>query len=145
MDEEKKTGRFQEEPFLPGPDFLSESNDREVPRPTTVLLDQQSTSAISNSDRSIDLSLWKILQLYGNPGKMINVIKGSYRNARCAMRCEGALSDWFDIITGVRQGDIWSPRLFGLDIHFVMKTSVDAQNTGLTLIPRRSSRYPQKI
>ena len=88
-------------------------------------------------------SLWKILQLYGIPGKMINIIKSSYRNTRCAVRSEGALSDWFDIITGVRQGDIWSPLLFGLTIDFVMKTTVDAQNTGLTLIPRRSSRYPQ--
>ena len=25
-----------------------------------------------------------------------------------------------------------------------MKTTVDAQNTGLTLIPRRSSRYPKE-
>ena len=89
-------------------------------------------------------SLWKILQLYGIPGKIINIIKSSYGNTRCAVRSEGALSNWFDIVTGVRQGDIWSPLLFGLAIDFVMKTTVDAQNTGLTLIPRRSSRYPKE-
>ena len=53
------------------------------------------------------------------------------------------MSDWFDIKTGVSQGDIRSSLLLGLAIDFVMKTTVDAQNTGLTLISRRSSRYPQ--
>ena len=66
---------------------------------------------------------------------MINIIKSSYRNTRCAVRSEGALSDWFDIM-GVRQGYIWSPFLFGLAIDFVMKTTDDVQNTRLTLISR---------
>ena len=48
----------------------------------------------------------------------------------------------FQIVTGVRQGDIWSPLLFGLTIDFVMKCAVDAKGTGLMTIPRRSSRYP---
>ena len=58
------------------------------------------------------------------------------------MKSEGSLSSWFKIVTGVRQGDIWSPLLFGLAIDFVMKIAVDKENRGLTLIPRRSSRYP---
>ena len=52
------------------------------------------------------------------------------------------MSEWFQILTGVRQSDIWSPLLFGLAIDFVMKCAVDAKETGLTTIPRRSSRYP---
>ena len=52
------------------------------------------------------------------------------------------MSDWFQIVTGVRQGDIWSPLLFGLAIDFVMRCSVDAKGIGLTTTPRRSSRHP---
>ena len=58
------------------------------------------------------------------------------------MKAEGSLSSWYRIITGVRQGDIWSPLLFGLAIDFVMRTAVDKNKRGLTLMPRRSSRYP---
>ena len=87
-------------------------------------------------------SLWKILQMYGIPMKIINIIKSSYRDTTCAVKSEGSLSSWFKIITGVRQGDIWSPLLFGLAIDFVMKAAVDDNNRGLTLLPRRSSRYP---
>ncbi len=53
------------------------------------------------------------------------------------------ISTWFKIVTGVRQGDIWSPLLFGLVIDFIMRHAVDDNNRGIVLIPRRSSRYPQ--
>ena len=33
--------------------------------------------------------------------------------------------------------------LFGLAIDFVMRAAVDKNNSGLTLIPRCSSRYPE--
>lgn len=33
--------------------------------------------------------------------------------------------------------------MFGLAIDFVMRTAVDKNNRGLTLLPRRSSRYPE--
>ena len=85
-------------------------------------------------------SLWEILRVYGMPQKII--IRNSYRNTTCAVKSEGSISDWFKIVTGVRQGDIWSPLLFGLAIDFVMKIAVDKDNRGLTLTPRRSSRYP---
>ena len=68
--------------------------------------------------------------------KIINIIKSSYRDTTCAVKSEGSLSSWFKIITGVRQGDIWSPLLFGLAIDFVMKAAVDDNNRGLTLLPR---------
>ena len=84
----------------------------------------------------------KILQMYGIPMKIINIIKSSYRDTTCAVRSEGSLSSWFKIITGVRQGDVCSPLLFGLATDFVMKAAVDHNNRGLTLLPRRSSRYP---
>ena len=59
------------------------------------------------------------------------------------VKSEGSLSIWFNNVTGVRQGDIWSPLLFGLTIDFVMKIAIDKDNSGLALVPRRSSRYPE--
>ena len=88
-------------------------------------------------------SLWEILKIYGIPTKIINIVRNSYQSTTCAVRSEGALSSWYNIVTGVRQGDIWSPMLFGLAIDFVMRAAVDKNNSGLTLIPRRSSRYPE--
>ena len=87
-------------------------------------------------------SLWEILRIYGIPTKIVNIIRNAYHDTTCAVKSEGSLSSWFKIVTGVRQGDIWSPLLFGLAIDFVMKIAVDKENRGLTLIPRRSSRYP---
>ena len=57
------------------------------------------------------------------------------------MQSEGSLSSWFKIVTGMRQGDIWSPLLFGLTIDFAMRTAVDRDRRGLALIPR-SFWYP---
>ena len=85
----------------------------------------------------------EILRVYGIPSKIVNIIQNSYRDTTCAVKSEGSLSSWFRIITGVRQGDIWSPLLFGLPIDFVMKIAVDKDRRGLTLVPRRSSRYPK--
>ena len=86
-------------------------------------------------------SLWKIIHYY-IPQKIINIIKSSYRNTSCSVRSDRSLSDWFQIVAGVRQGDIWSPLLFGLAIDFVMRCSVDAKGTGLTTIPRCSFKVP---
>ena len=88
-------------------------------------------------------SLWEILKIYGIPTKIINIVGNSYQSTTCAVRSEGALSSWFKIVTGVRQRDIWSPMLFWLAIDFVMRAAVDKNSSGLTLIPRRSSRYPE--
>ncbi|XP_072037001.1 uncharacterized protein [Amphiura filiformis] len=76
--------------------------------------------------------------------EIINIIRNSYRDTTCAVKAEGSLSSWFKIITGVRQGDIWSPLLFGLAIDFILKRAVDENNRGLILMPRRSSRYPEE-
>ena len=79
-------------------------------------------------------SLWEILKIYGIPTKIINIVRNSYQSTTCAVRSECALSSLFNIATGVRQGDIWSPMLFGLAIDFVIRAAVDKNNSGLTLM-----------
>ena len=40
-------------------------------------------------------SLWEVLKIYGIPSKMINIIKNSYEDTKCAVKSEGSMSSWF--------------------------------------------------
>ena len=50
---------------------------------------------------------------------------------------------FFDITTGVLQGDTLAPYLFIICLDYIMRTSIDNNSQyGLTLTERKSSRYP---
>ena len=51
-------------------------------------------------------------------------MKDFYRDSRCAVRVDGALSEFFDIQSGVKQGCVLSPFLFGIVMDWVLKTSM---------------------
>ena len=53
-------------------------------------------------------SLWRIMKYYGIPSKIINLVKMSYKNFRCAVEHEGKLSKWFPVMSGVMQGCVMS-------------------------------------
>ena len=55
--------------------------------------------------------MWKILSFYGFPNQLIEVIKNSYENLDGAVNRNGNLSDWFKVMSGVRQGCLLSPLL----------------------------------
>ena len=52
-------------------------------------------------------------------------------DSRCAVRAEGQLSNWFQIVTGVRQGCILSPLIFLIVIDWVMKQATSSIPIGL--------------
>ena len=54
----------------------------------------------------------------------MNVIRNSYEGFKCCVKAEGKKGQMFDVRTGVRQGDVWSPILFGLVINYVLANSV---------------------
>jgi endonuclease/exonuclease/phosphatase family metal-dependent hydrolase len=66
-------------------------------------------------------TLWKILEVYGFPSKVINIIRDLYEGLECCIKLDNGNSDWFSIRTGVRQGCVLSPMLFGIAVDFVMK------------------------
>ena len=66
-------------------------------------------------------SLSKVLLSYGIPLKIVKAIEQIYTGSRCSIRTEDGLSDWFQVLTGVRQGCILSPLLFAVAIDWVMK------------------------
>ena len=72
-------------------------------------------------------SLWKIMRAYGIPPKVTTAIKNIYNNSRCCVRTEDGLSDWFEVLTGVRQGCLLSPLLFALAIDWVLKKATEGK------------------
>ena len=54
----------------------------------------------------------------------MNVIRNSYEGFKCCVKTEGEKGQMFDVKTCVRQGDVWSPILFGLVINYVLANSV---------------------
>ena len=63
--------------------------------------------------------------------KIISIITNLYNNSRCAVRTDGVMGDWFQIVTGVRQGCILSPLLFLLVMDWVLKRATYNCNCGI--------------
>ena len=58
--------------------------------------------------------LWQKLLANNINGKILNVIKNMYLNAKSCVRVDNETSDFFQASTGVRQGENLSPLLFAL-------------------------------
>ena len=78
-------------------------------------------TAFDSVDREM---MYKIMKPYGLPQKVVNVIRNSYEGFKCCDKAEAEKGQMFDVKTGVRQGDVWSPILFGLVINYVLANSV---------------------
>ena len=65
-------------------------------------------------------SLWKLLKLYGLPNKIVALIKSMFEGSESCVRVGQEHTDWFEITTGVRQGDVLSPLLFNIVIDYTM-------------------------
>ena len=76
-------------------------------------------------------SLWKILESYGVPRKMAQLIKVFYEKFECSVIVDGSLSDWFAVNSGVRQGCILSPILFLVVIDWIMRNTTSDKQRGI--------------
>ena len=65
--------------------------------------------------------MWTILENYGIPTKMLNLIQDLYRNATCRVVHNGELGSEINVGAGVKQGCILSPLLFTVVLDWVMK------------------------
>ena len=72
-------------------------------------------------------TLWKILNLYGVPGKFITIFKGLYENSRSCVRTNVGTTDYFNVCSGVRQGCVLSHVFFLLIIDFVMTKAMNLE------------------
>ena len=70
-------------------------------------------------------TLWKILQKrYHLPNKLVRILRMLHHGTRGAVRAYGRVSEEFDIITGVRQGDVLAPTLFNLFFDAIIATAL---------------------
>ena len=65
-------------------------------------------------------SMWKLLKLYGIPDKIVALIKVMFEGSESCVRVGQEHTDWFEVTTGVRQGDVLSPLLFNIVIDYTM-------------------------
>ena len=76
-------------------------------------------------------SLWKILQAYGIPPKIINHIKMFYNNFECSIILGNFITEAFTVKSGVPQGCIHSPILFLVTIDWVMRQTTSERPRGI--------------
>ncbi|MCG8432081.1 MAG: reverse transcriptase family protein, partial [Candidatus Omnitrophica bacterium] len=86
-------------------------------------------------------SMWHILQDYGIPDKFIRLIRAVYQDCEAAVLVENEKTDWFRIETGVRQGCVWSPLLFGVLIDFVLRKACDQNRYGICIRERKRTLF----
>ena len=98
------------------------------------------SKAFDSVDRSM---MFKILQLYGIPGEIIDAIKILYTDTSATILSPDGETSPFDICAGILQGDTLAPFLFIIVVDYVLRVSVDKINdNGLEIHPRKSSRNP---
>ena len=76
-------------------------------------------------------TLWKIMESYGIPPKLVRMVNAMYDGSQCAVVNGTGQTDWFDVKSGVKQGCNMSGFLFLLVINWIMRRTVEGANTGI--------------
>ena len=83
-----------------------------------------------------------ILRSYGIPDKIVNIIEASYASTRAKVYSPDVVTEEFDIVKGVIQGDTLSPYLFVIILDYALRKAIKGreEELGFTIVPRRSRR-----
>ena len=65
-------------------------------------------------------TLWKILNYYGIPDKLVKMIMALYEDSECCVRTENGDTRFFKIMSGVKQGCVLSPFLFVIVMDYIL-------------------------
>ena len=66
-----------------------------------------------------------------------------YRNTKVKVCSPDGDTDYFDIVTGVLQGDTLAPYLFIICLDYMLRTCIDKmKENGFKLTKKRSRRFP---
>ena len=79
-----------------------------------------------------DLLFFKIMHHFNIKGKMYNAIVSLYSNSSACVKLNDMRTDWFDISSGVKQGDTLSPTLFDMYLND-LATDVKSLNVGVDI------------
>ena len=77
-------------------------------------------------------ALWHKLLACGIHGNILRTIQALHANLLGSVRVNGALTDWFSIKAGVRQGDTLAPTLFAIYVSD-LALEINALNKGVTI------------
>ncbi len=75
--------------------------------------------------------LWVIMKKNGIPSKLIAIVKALYKDFQCAVIDEGEKTEWFPVVTRVKQGCCMSGFLFIMKTDWVMRQTVENKKTGI--------------
>ena len=82
---------------------------------------------------------------YGLPKETVAAMTILYRNTQVKVRLPDGDTEYFDIVTGVLQGDPLAPSLFIICLDYVLRISIDKiRENGFELTKKRSRRHPAK-
>ena len=85
----------------------------------------------------------EILLAYGIPKETVNAIMTLYMNTKSTVRSPDGDTDFFNITSGVLQGDTLAPYLFVICLDYVLRKAIDSnKELGFTLAKSRSKRNP---
>ena len=80
--------------------------------------------------------LYAILLKIGCPPKLFNIVKSFHTNTRATIQYDGSVSDSFEIKSGVKQGCVLAPTLFGIFFSMLLKHAFNSLTTGIKLHTR---------
>ena len=86
--------------------------------------------------------MFVILLAYGIPSKVVAALKSLYHETQAFVRTSDGDRDFFDITTGVLQGDTAAPYLFIIVLDYALRIAFHNPKLGFEVQPRKSSRHP---
>jgi len=67
---------------------------------------------------------------YGYPEKIVRILENIYSETFSAVRVGGDLTEWFQTVVGVLQGDVLFPLLFLIFLEIIIAVSVEDIDVG---------------
>ena len=121
-------------------------NNRHDLLPSTVTREVQRTAHIAFIDltKAFDLvsrdCLVKVLPKIGCPPKLQNMIESFHTDTKGTVQFNGSFSEQFEIRSGVKQGCVLAPRLFGTFFGLLLKHVLDTTTEGIYFRTRSDDR-----
>ena len=92
-------------------------------------------------NRGTQGTLWKIMESYGIPRKLVKMVKAMYAGNQSAVVHSSGQTDLFTVASGVKQGCNMSGFLFLLVIDWIIKATVAGNITGIRW--KMCSKFPR--
>ena len=77
--------------------------------------------------------LFKILEKIGCPPKLLSLVRSYHEDMKGTVQFDGSTSDTFDIRSGVKQGCVLAPTLFGIFFAVLLKHAFSSSTEGVYL------------